>query len=1569
VTAGPDSGPFAAALVGGESLLIQCAAVLRSRGHDVRRVVTNDAAVTAWAVGQGIPCARVDDPHLVDEIRAAGIDYLFSIANLIRVSPDLIAAARCLAINFHDGPLPSWAGLNAPAWALLARAREYGVSWHVMTDRIDAGDLVKTARFAIAPDETALTLNLKCYQAALETFSALVTDLEAGQLARTPQPAGSRTVYRRHQRPAGAGLIDWTAPAAESAALVRALNFGSYRNPLTVAKISAPGGVLIVDEAVALETATGLLAGTVVEVAPSGIQVATGTSDLRVTAVRDITGARLDPVAAATATGLAAGLRLDSPTSEQRAALTRAVERFAPFEDFWAARLGSVEPFVHPRLRSDAGAGRRNRLTQPLPRAFAKACAGPAAVDAFVAMAAIYLARAAGTPGISVGWADARLHTDLGENARFFADAVPARFEPEADETLGRWRTRAARELEDIRAHGTYPLDLPARVPGAGTNRGPSPVVIVEAASDDPLDWLDRPVVVMQVSGDGGSWSLIYREGALSDDDASAMVRQMSALLEAAADSGDRLVRTLPLVSGDERRRLVDEWNQTGRPFEAGACIHDVVARQARTSADRPAVVFRDGALTYRELEDRANRLAHCLRARGAGPGTLVGLCLERSLDLVVAALAVLKSGAAYLPLDPAYPADRLRQVLDDAAPMTVIADAPSAAASGERQPLFILPREQAAMAAAPATPPDVPADSSQLAYVIYTSGSTGRPKGVMIEHRNVLNFFAAMDDRLGTDPGVWLAVTSLSFDISVLELFWTLSRGYTVVVSDDEARLGVRREPEPVRHRRPTDFSLFYFAADAEESAAQKYRLLIEGAKFADRHRFAAVWTPERHFHAFGGLYPNPAVTAAALATITEHIQIRAGSVVLPLHHPARVAEEWSVVDNLSGGRVAISFASGWQPNDFVLKPENYADSKAVLLRDLDIVRRLWRGEAVTFPGPKGDVPVRILPRPIQAELPVWLTSAGNPETFAAAGTARAFVLTHLLGQSVAELRQKVDAYRQAWRRAGHPGDGYVTLMLHTFVGASDAEVSATVRAPLVNYLRTAAGLMKQYASTFPAFRRRVDDGADADAAFASLSADETEALLAFAADRYYQTSGLLGTPAKCLDMLADIRSAGIDEVACLVDFGVPSGTVLAHLADLDGLKDDANRPRAGAADAAMSFSAAALIRRHGVTHVQCTPSQARIWLADPETRDALSTLQVLLVGGEALPSTLARDLRAVVRGRLINMYGPTETTVWSTTYEPSAADEPGATPIGKPIANTRVYVLDPAGELVPPGWAGELYIGGAGVARGYFARPDLTADRFVADPFTAGSGSRMYRTGDLVRYRDDGVLEYLGRLDHQVKIRGHRIELDEIEARLTAHPHVRASVVVARGETSGEARLVGYVAAPGVRGEGDRVALETALKRALRTELPEVMVPGQIVVLDELPTTPNGKIDRQALPSPAAATPPAVRGPQSEPRSEVERHIAAVWGEVLGRAEIGLRDNFFDLGGDSLLAVQAHRRLRDALDRELSLTDLFRFPTVRALADHLASPAAAAPAAAAASGRTRAAMRRDLMQRRHAG
>jgi amino acid adenylation domain-containing protein len=570
--------------------------------------------------------------------------------------------------------------------------------------------------------------------------------------------------------------------------------------------------------------------------------------------------------------------------------------------------------------------------------------------------------------------------------------------------------------------------------------------------------------------------------------------------------------------------------------------------RQAALTPDAGALVSAKRRLTFRELDQISNQLAHHLLHLGVGPEILAGIAIERSVEMMVGLLAILKAGGAYVPIDPSFPAQRISWMIEDSqAPVILVTEPTKARLPRTTSRIVSVDGDAAEFAKSPVDPlPNSSVNEKNLAYVIYTSGSTGKPKGVMIEHRNVLNFFAGMDEVITPNPGIWLAVTSISFDISVLELFWTLARGFQVVL---------------------------------------------------------------------------------------------------------------------------------------------------------------------------------------------------------------------------------------------HGNDGTQTI------------------------------------------------------------------------------------PGE--------------------------------------------------------------IRNLGVTHMQCTPSLAQMIAVHPDGLAALGRLKKLFLGGEALPLSFARRLRQVFPGELHNMYGPTETTIWSTTAR--IDKDASSISIGKPILNTQIYVLDSRLQPVAPGETGELFIGGQGVVRGYWRQPELTAERFLKDPFLPGN--RIYRTGDIARFLPDRSLEFLGRADFQVKLRGFRIEIGEIETLLESQDNVAQAVVAAcefksKGKIE-DKRLVAYV----VPKAGVDLKI-TELRDALAAALPEYMVPSNFVVLDALPLTANGKIDRHALPMPAAEKPELV---SEVPRTELEQKIAHAWKEALGIEQVGLHRNFFDLGAHSLMVAEVHLELQHTLGREISLVDLFQFPTVSTLAAHL--------------------------------
>lgn len=1460
------------AFVGDQSLVVRCVDIAREAGLTVAVVASHSTDVLEAAEGHGTDLIELGTPEdLGPALTGKRFDVLFSVAYLHIVADEVIDQST-VAINFHDGPLPDYAGLHVTSWAIANGETQHGVTWHHMTSAVDRGDIVAEASFPIEPADTALSLNARCFEAGAQTFSEVAQAIASGTVSQTPQADRPSRMYRRRQRPAV--VIDPQRPAADTERAIRALQVGDR----VVNTVGAAHLVIGNNTYVATDPSTtsgsNREAGSVIAGGAGEIRIATIDGELVLGDIRRPDGQPSQPegIIAPNAPELANALIEQDPTLHDN-------------ESWWRQELSvAVDTTLVDEL--DASVGVSSTLVATT----------ASRADVAAALTLILASRSDGDT-VSLGVVDAAAQTQIDQLAPLLSTP---QFHVTVD--LGTSPSAYVDQMEDkldaALAHGPFLTDLIDRDPGLrGKIIPPVALLRIGATSDTPDPTAALTVTILdeqfEVAG-RGSQEAIERTAA-----------QLVAVIDSLCTHPNETLGRIELTTNADKA-ILDSLNDTtiDLPFET---VDQRFRDLASTRSTEPAVSCAGTTISYAELAERVDVLSSRLSTAGVGHNDVVGIALERSTDLIASVLAVLSVGAAYLPLDPDYPADRLQFMVDDSGTSVVIGRNETANRF-DGDLTVINPSDISAVGGAErAASPHAIAD---LAYIIYTSGSTGTPKGVQLEHRQVANFFAGMDDVIDHDePGVWLAVTSLSFDISVLELLWTLTRGFHVVIKQDSGF-------QPVRSfaGRAPSMSLFHFAA-GDAQAGQGYRLLLESSRWGDAKGFEAVWTPERHFHDFGAPYPNPSVVAGAIAAITERIHIRAGSVVLPLHSPVRVAEEWSVVDNLSNGRVGISFAAGWQPNDFVLNPTGYANAREELPERIEAVRSLWRGETVDLPGPDGTmVPVQTLPRPIQDELPVWLTSAGSPASFERAGALGVNLLTHLLGQTVEQLTENITKYRAARRAAGHEGDGQVTLMLHTFLDADGETARETAREPLTQYLGTAVGLIKNMASTFPTF---AGSGKDADEAFSSLTDSDVRQLLEMAADRYLSTSGLFGTVDDALDMVATATAAGVDEVACLIDFGIDADLVLSSL-DLLGQVHDRLQESEGEIE-----TVASLVDRYDVSHFQCTPSLASMLVADPKERAALGTLQHMMVGGEAFPTELASELADLVPGRVTNMYGPTETTIWSLTHDLSKPAS-GTIPIGTPIANTSVHILDRHLRSMPADVFGELYLGGDGVARGYLDRPELNAGRFVE---MAGVG-RVYATGDIARVRVDGIVEFAGRSDGQVKIRGHRIELGEIEAVLDRLDAVARSVVVARGP--GEPTLVAFVVpAPGQQPDLDLLGKQVA------GSLPSAMVPTWFETIDTLPLTPNGKVDRKRLSEMDRST--ANAGAAGEAVSEgTEATVAAVWQAQLGR-QVGRTDNFFDIGGHSLLAVNVFRSLSESTGAPISLTDVFRYPTVEVFAAHL--------------------------------
>jgi amino acid adenylation domain-containing protein len=644
--------------------------------------------------------------------------------------------------------------------------------------------------------------------------------------------------------------------------------------------------------------------------------------------------------------------------------------------------------------------------------------------------------------------------------------------------------------------------------------------------------------------------ALEYNTDLFGDALIGQLLRHFETLLRALADEPGLPVSSLELLDADERRQVLEGWNQTAEPYEA-ATLHGLFEEQARRTPGDAALVAGGRRLTYRELNERADELAARLRGVGVGPEALVGVCAERSSEMVVAVLAVLKAGGAYVPLDPRYPRERLAFMLRDSGAKVLLTERHLTHALPEHEATMLYLDERAEPPPAVGARGEATASPDNLAYVIYTSGSTGTPKGVSITHASACTLLRWAQGVFSREElGGVLFSTSICFDLSIFEMFAPLSSGGKVVLAED----------------------------------------------------------------------------ALALPSL--------------------------------------------------------------------------------------------------------------------------------------EAREEVT---------------------------------------LVNTVPSA---------------------------------------------------------------MTELTRSG----------GVPASVLAVALA------------------------------------------------------------------GEPLRRDLVQQVYGATRARrVLNLYGPTEDTTYSTWADVARGEGERVT-IGRPVANTRAYILDARLRPVPAGVAGELYLSGEGLARGYLNRPALTAERFIPDPFGPAPGARMYRTGDVARHLEGGEIEYLGRSDEQVKVRGFRIELGEVEAALRAAPGVREAVVAARGDGA-DKLLVAYVVADESAGTG-----ATDWREHLRGRLPEYMVPSAFVTLDALPLTPNGKVDRKALPEPEAH---GLRGERAfvPPRNVTEFRVAQVWEDVLGVRPVGVKDNFFDLGGHSLQAVRLMSKLRREFGRELPLATLFRQPTVEQLAAGLDAGAEPSP------------------------
>jgi len=1202
---------FKSVIIGSGTLPILCARVLLSRGHEICFMITSDAEVQRWTRETKIPYLEPYS-NLAELLSAKPFDYLFSVANEQILRGDVLKLPRKAAINYHDSLLPRYAGTHATSWALMNGETVHGVTWHLMTEVVDAGDILKQECVGIAEDDTALTLNMKCYEAAINSFTRLVGELETGNVLARKQNLDERSFFPRYQRPAIGGVISWRHCASAIDTFVRALNFNSHANPLGSPKLAIGNEFVIVPEIVTLPEPSLTAPGTITKIGSDFLRVDTADRQVELQSLLTPSGEPISIAELVARYGLHPGYRFTDLDSEQVQQLESLDAASSQHQTFWVERLASLAPAVLPYRKSTVSdkVPRFASLRMLIPNEvvnFVKERLVQWTIGDFILAAyGTFIARLADLNSFDIAYTDSDLKDEVAGFDRIFAMHLPLRMDIDCSQSFAEILNAVKKQVESVRNHSSYSLDLVARYPELRSiavcpGRFTLPLVFERGKRSKDNEMPAGCEIMLNISEDGVQCHWIYDQDKFEEASIVRLSSLFTTLLSGISAKPEHPLASLPLLTEQERHQVLIEWNDNHAEYPTDQCIHQMFEDQVVRTPDADALIFGGRQLTYLELNHRANQLAHFLRRLGVGPETPVGICVERSMEMVIGMLAVLKAGAAYLPLDPAYPRERLAFMLRDSEAPVLLTQAKLAAGfNQDRARMVCLDTDWKEIAEHSERNPYSEVRPENLAYILYTSGSTGHPKGVLIPHSALVSHSVSVANHyeiVSSDRVLQFA--SISFDVAAEELFATLLSGAAVVL--------------------PTWQSL---------PSLSDFIALLE------KERLTVINLPSCYWHE--------------------------------------------------------------------------------LVLELDLSKR---------------------------------------------------------------------------------------------------SLSPTLR----------------------------------------------------------------------------LVVAGSERVL---------------------------------------------------------PERLRTWRK---------------MFGNSI--------------RWLNAYGPTEATVTTTIYEPNGADEGSETvavPIGRPMANRQVYILDSHLDPVPIGVRGELYIGGAGLARGYLNSSDLTVEKFIPNVFKPEAGSKLYKTGDKARYLHDGNIEFLGRVDRQVKVRGFRIELDEIENTLDQHPSIRNCAVLAREDEAGDTKLVAFIAPAVDKSNGagsipltpfgtsglkvwnssrhdpsqavSRENLFPVLLDHLREKLPEYMVPSALITLDQLPVLPNGKVDRQAL-SMVDLSKCKPANPDVSHRDLVEVQLTEIWERVLGVRPIGLNDNFFELGGHSLQAVRMFAEVEKAFCKNIPIGTLFQAGSIKKLAQILREDCGSAP------------------------
>jgi amino acid adenylation domain-containing protein len=780
-------------LIGEGTLLIQCAEILLKRKHSIFGIISSHQEIVNWAQKNDIICISPEE-IIIEFLSQKPFDYLFSIFNSYILPKEIIALPRKQAINYHDAFLPKYAGVNATAWALINGEKKHGITWHTISNVVDAGNILKQVEIDLDRDETVFTLNGKCYEVAIDSFSELIDELSRDRLMPIVQNLDLRTTFTSRTRLPEAGLLSFDRRAEDLDAMVRALDFRSYPNPLGSAKVIIDDNFIVVSRLKVLDNLSVFAPGTIAAIQLDCLQISTTSYDIAIQEIKTIDGRSLSIAEVVTRFGLQVGRNLERSTPEFLEKIEKCDRSISKHEAFWVKRLQNLQPIEIPYAQKGLSADIQESkkidmavsttVIDFVAKYYPDCCLG----DFLIAASIAYFARISNIYCFDVGFSDDRSFIKLVGLENLFASYIPLRVEIESQKSFADIFTDLQAQLKLTREKCTYFKDLTLRYPQLRSILKSRcdrlfPLAIERVENLDRFyTQLDRELTLL-IPQDGEEYRWIYNSEAFDDLSIARMQSQFITFLEGIVADSRQSLACLPLLSKTERHQITIDWNDTKADYLEDKCLHQLFEKKVQESPDRVAVVFAQQQLTYRELNEKADRLASHLQKLGVISETLVGICIERSLEMIIGLLGILKAGGAYVPIDPTYPQERIAYMLSNSqvsvllTQTNLVSQLPVCTAK-----IICLDREISSENRGERGGEEE--KSKNLAYTIYTSGSTGKPKGVAIEHRSALNTIVDINQRFHiTSKDKVLAISSLSFDLSVYDIFGLLAAGGTIVV------------------------------------------------------------------------------------------------------------------------------------------------------------------------------------------------------------------------------------------------------------------------------------------------------------------------------------------------------------------------------------------------------------------------------------------------------------------------------------------------------------------------------------------------------------------------------------------------------------------------------------------------------------------------------------------------------------------------------------------------------------------------------------------------------------------